>query len=58
MSKKRSANGYIMGLMKARPRSYILVTEWEQKRKVERLLWALNQEKASVANSHISSYRY
>lgn len=41
MSKKRSANGYIMGLMKARPCSYILVTGWEQKRKVERFLWAL-----------------
>ena len=58
MSKKRSANGYIMGLMKARPHSYILVTEWQLKRKVGRLLWALSQEKASVANSHISSYRY
>lgn len=45
MSKKRSVNGYVVGLMKTRPLSYIFVREWEQKGKAERLLWDLNRKK-------------
>lgn len=58
MSKKRSVNGYVVGLMKTRPLSYIFVREWEQKGKAERLLWDLNRKKNPQLQNPVSSYRY